>query len=59
MSRLPLSPVLVTGGCGFIGSHIVSDILKDEPNADIYVLNITQRNEVPGATYYLGLNSFG
>ncbi|ROW08459.1 hypothetical protein VMCG_03187 [Cytospora schulzeri] len=52
MSRLPLSPVLVTGGCGFIGSHVVNDILKSEPNADVHVLDISQHNQVPGPTYY-------
>lgn len=52
MSRLPLSPVLVTGGCGFIGSNVVSDILKYEPDADIHVLDISERNQVPGVTYY-------
>lgn len=52
MSRLSLSPVLVTDGCGCIGSHIVSDILKDEPNADIFVLDLGQHNQVPGVTCY-------
>ena len=28
--------VLVTGGCGFIGSHIVDELLKN--NVNVYVI---------------------
>ncbi|ROV95496.1 hypothetical protein VPNG_08911 [Cytospora leucostoma] len=53
MGKSSLSPVLITGGCGFVGSHIVSDILlKYEPTADVHVIDIKQQKEVPGATYY-------
>ena len=29
--------VLVTGGCGFIGSHIVDELLKN--NVNVYVID--------------------
>ena len=47
-----LSPVIVTGGSGFIGSHIVSRILEVEPKAEVHVLDISDTNHIPGATYH-------
>ncbi|KAF3767737.1 NAD(P)-binding protein [Cryphonectria parasitica EP155] len=35
-----LSPALVTGGCGFIGYHIVAQILKDEPACQVHIEQI-------------------
>ncbi|KAM7196682.1 putative 3-beta hydroxysteroid dehydrogenase/isomerase family protein, partial [Rhypophila sp. PSN 637] len=48
-----LGPVLVTGGCGFIGYHLISGILAIEPGCKIHVLDInTSRNRHPGVTYH-------
>lgn len=50
-----LSPVIVTGGCGFIGYHIIAQIVKDEPDCKIHVIDInTNRNRIaaPGIEYY-------
>ncbi|KAM7210359.1 putative c-3 sterol dehydrogenase c-4 decarboxylase family protein [Rhypophila decipiens] len=48
-----LSPVLVTGGCGFVGYHLISGILAIEPSCKIHVLDInTSRNRHPGVTYH-------
>ncbi|KAF2010921.1 NAD(P)-binding protein [Aaosphaeria arxii CBS 175.79] len=35
-----LKSVLVTGGCGFIGHHLVSAILEVEPNCKVYAFDI-------------------
>ncbi|MCJ1320750.1 hypothetical protein MMC15_006091 [Xylographa vitiligo] len=48
-----LSPVLVTGGCGFIGFHIVSKLLEADPTCQIHVLDIdTSRNRLPTVVYH-------
>lgn len=48
-----LSPILVTGGCGFIGFHLVKGLLAQEPQSEIHVLDIdTTRNTHPGVTYH-------
>lgn len=50
-----LGPVLVTGGCGFNGSHIVSDLLERDPSCKIHVIDVdTSRNKFPGVTYHNG-----
>jgi sterol-4alpha-carboxylate 3-dehydrogenase (decarboxylating) len=59
MSTLGVSmgPVLVTGGCGFIGFHLVEAILASEPDCQVHVLDInTTRNRVndPRVTYHNG-----
>jgi sterol-4alpha-carboxylate 3-dehydrogenase (decarboxylating) len=47
-SSQSLSPVLVTGGCGFIGFHIVQHLLSQEADCQVHVLDInTTRNRVP------------
>ncbi|KAM0192543.1 hypothetical protein ACHAPC_001881 [Botrytis cinerea] len=52
-STTSLSPVLITGGCGFIGFHLVNHILESEPTYEIHVLDInTTRNRVLNATYH-------
>ncbi|KAI1874552.1 hypothetical protein JX265_004760 [Neoarthrinium moseri] len=52
-SAMSLGPVLVTGGCGFIGFHIVSGILKREPECQIHVIDTnTSRNRVVGVNYH-------
>lgn len=50
---LSLSPAIVTGGCGFLGSHLVETLLKD-PECQVHILDIdTSRNRMPGATYHI------
>ncbi|KAM0803751.1 hypothetical protein BDR22DRAFT_837774 [Usnea florida] len=46
-SSQTMSPVLITGGCGFIGFHLVQRILTTEPSCHIHVLDInTTRNRI-------------
>lgn len=53
-SSTSLSPVLITGGCGFIGHHLVQHLLEYDPAIQIHVLDIdTKRNRVPSVTYHL------
>lgn len=50
-----LSPVLVVGGCGFVGQHIISELLRQDPSAAISVLDLydrTNANPHPSVTYY-------
>lgn len=50
-----LGPVLVTGGCGFLGYHLVAQLLADPSFGPVYVLDLTTtRNTHPGATYLRG-----
>lgn len=50
----PLGSVLVIGGCGFLGHHIVSQ-LHESYSAEISVLDLrTNRNRVSSASYYDG-----
>ena len=47
-----LDSVLVIGGCGFLGHHIVSQLLDSNPGAQISVLDLrTDRNHVDSVTY--------
>lgn len=48
-----LSPILVTGGCGFIGYHLVKGLLDQDPRSDIHVIDInTTRNIHAGVKYH-------
>lgn len=47
--------VLVTGGCGFLGYHLVSSLLSSPSFGPVYVLDLTTtHNTHPGATYLPG-----
>lgn len=48
-----LSPAIVTGGCGFIGFHMVNGLLEREPDCQIHVIDInTNHNQVAGVIYH-------
>lgn len=48
-----LGPILVTGGCGFIGYHLVKGLLILEPQSAIHVIDIDiTRNVHPRVTYH-------
>lgn len=49
-----LGSVLVVGGCGFLGRHIVSELLE-LTTAEVSVLDVrTDRNRLPSVTYHEG-----
>lgn len=51
MPSQSLSPALITGGCGFIGFHVVQHLLESEPNCQIHVLDVdTSRNRLLSAS---------
>lgn len=48
-----LGPVVVTGGCGFIGFHLVKGLLDLDRQIEIHIVDInTNRNTHPGVTYH-------
>lgn len=48
-----LGPVIITGGCGFVGSHLAEGLLAENPNCQIHVIDLdTTRNQVPGVHYH-------
>jgi len=51
----PLGSILVTGGCGFLGSHIVSLLLEryPSPSTRVHVLDVrVGQTTLPSATYH-------
>lgn len=52
MGSEPVS-VLIIGGCGFLGHHIVSQLREKYPSAQVSVLDLrTTRNRFPHVSYY-------
>jgi sterol-4alpha-carboxylate 3-dehydrogenase (decarboxylating) len=52
-----LGKVMVVGGCGFLGSHIVSLIVKRHPESQIFVLDLRtnlNRNDSSKVSYHDG-----
>lgn len=50
-----LGPVVVIGGCGFVGSHIVNALLKDPSCASVSVISRKPNvNRCEGVSYYTG-----
>lgn len=48
-----LSPVLITGGCGFIGFHLVQHLFEDDAQCQIHVLDIdVSRNRFSFVNYH-------
>lgn len=48
-----LSPVIISGGCGFVGSHLAEGLLAENPNCQIHVIDLdTTRNQVPSVHYH-------
>lgn len=48
-----LSPVIITGGCGFVGSHLAEGLLAEDPNCQIHILDLrTEQNRVAGVNYH-------
>lgn len=48
-----LSPVIVTGGCGFVGFHLVEGLLAEDATCEVHVIDLQiERNRAPGVTYH-------
>lgn len=51
----PLGSVLVIGGCGFLGFHLVRRLLSESSCSSVSVLSRNpNRNRISGATYHAG-----
>ncbi|OMP82715.1 Sterol-4-alpha-carboxylate 3-dehydrogenase, decarboxylating [Diplodia seriata] len=44
--------VLVTGGCGFVGHHVVAGLLRAQPQCAVAAIDISISNTLPGASYH-------
>lgn len=54
-SKTALPNVIVIGGCGFLGHHIVNLLLQQHPEAAISVLDLhTNHNRAPNVQYFNG-----
>ncbi|KAE9983848.1 hypothetical protein EG328_009462 [Venturia inaequalis] len=57
-----LGTVLVTGGCGFVGRHLVECLLSSDPDCDIVIadINITRNRITSSRTHYhqIDISSF-
>ena len=52
---MSLGAVLVTGGCGFVGYHIVKHLLEDPLFSEVHVVSRNPtHNRLPGAVYHAG-----
>ena len=56
MSTLNGARVAITGGNGFIGSHLCNTILKDYPNAKVHILDIN--TDIPNPILVLSSNIY-
>ncbi|KAB8288450.1 hypothetical protein EYC80_010115 [Monilinia laxa] len=55
MQEQPLRNVLVVGGCGFMGHHLVKALLDDSTANKVSVFSRKPKeNRYPGVTYYAG-----
>ena len=54
-SRYPFERVLVVGGCGFLGHHIVAALLQLSLPPEVSVLDLnTSKNRLSNVNYYTG-----
>jgi sterol-4alpha-carboxylate 3-dehydrogenase (decarboxylating) len=54
-TRVHIKSVLVVGGCGFLGHHVVKILQEQHPETNISVLDLrTDVNRFPGVTYHNG-----
>ena len=49
-----MGAILVVGGCGFLGHHIVKRLLETHAATDIFVLDIRTDKRLPNISYYEG-----
>ncbi|KAL7276508.1 erg26, C-3 sterol dehydrogenase [Rhizina undulata] len=55
MPKPRFNNVLVVGGCGFLGHHVVSLLQEQHPEANIFVMDLnTSANNFPGVIYLSG-----